>query len=103
VRRERDPPDARPAYVPCHGAYRGWCLPDVLAFDAGLRRLYVSAESGVVAVFAVGAHGLRKLGEAFLAPEAHSVAVDPRDHLVYFPLQSDTGGRAQLLIMKPVR
>jgi len=75
--------------------------PDVLAFDTSLRRLYVSAESGEVAIFAETAHGLRKLGQAFLAVEAHTVAVDPRTHLVYFPLQSGTNGDPQLLIMKP--
>jgi DNA-binding beta-propeller fold protein YncE len=75
--------------------------PDVLAFDTSLRRLYVAAETGIVTVFGEGAHGLRKLGEAPLAPEAHTVAVDPRTHLVYFPLQTGTNGRPQLLIMKP--
>ena len=75
--------------------------PDVLAFDPSLHRLYVSAESGQVAVFAETAHGLNKLGQAFLATEAHTVAVDPRTHLVYFPLQSGSNGGPQLLIMKP--
>ena len=75
--------------------------PDVLAFDSSLRRLYVSAESGVVAVFAETAHGVRKLGQAFLAPAAHTVAVDSRTHLVYFPLESGSNGKPQLLIMKP--
>ena len=75
--------------------------PDVLAFDTSLRRLYVSSESGVVAVFAERAHGLHKLGQAFLAVEAHTVAVDSRSHLVYFPLQSGSTGAPQLLIMKP--
>jgi len=75
--------------------------PDVLAFDTSLRRLYVSAESGVVSVFAETAHGLRKLGQAFLATEAHTVAVDPRTHLVYFPLESGSNGKPQLLIMAP--
>jgi DNA-binding beta-propeller fold protein YncE len=74
--------------------------PDVLAFDSSLRRLYVSAESGVVGVFAETARGVRRLGLAFLAPEAHTVAVDPRTHLVYFPLES-VRGRPELLIMKP--
>jgi hypothetical protein len=73
--------------------------PDVLAFDTSLRRLYVSAESGDVAVFAERDRTLDKLGQAFLAPEAHVVAVDSQTHLVYFPLQ--TGPR--LLIMKPTR
>ena len=73
----------------------------MLAFDTSLRRLYVSAESGEVAVFAEHAHGLTKLGQAFLAPEAHTVAVDPRTHLVYFPLQSGSAGKPELLIMAP--
>jgi DNA-binding beta-propeller fold protein YncE len=75
--------------------------PDVLAFDPSLRRLYVSAESGTVAVFAETAHAARSLGTAYLAHEAHTVAVDPTTHLVYFALQSGSGGAPQLLIMKP--
>lgn len=73
--------------------------PDVLAFDNSLRRLYVASESGEVAVFAEQRHGLRKLGQAFLAPAAHAVAVDSRTHLVYFPLQFGP----KLQIMKPTR
>jgi DNA-binding beta-propeller fold protein YncE len=75
--------------------------PDVLAYDSSNRRLYVSAESGVVSVFREERGGLTKLGQAFLATEAHSVAVDPRTHLVYFPLQQGSAGRPQLLIMRP--
>jgi DNA-binding beta-propeller fold protein YncE len=75
--------------------------PDVLAFDASSRRLYVSAESGVVSVFAATARSARPLGTAFLATEAHTVAVDQTTHLVYFPLQSGSNGAPQLLIMKP--
>jgi DNA-binding beta-propeller fold protein YncE len=75
--------------------------PDVLAYDPSLRRLYVSAESGNVAVFGETADGARALGQAFLATEAHTVAVDPKTHLVYFALQSGTDGAPQLLIMKP--
>jgi DNA-binding beta-propeller fold protein YncE len=75
--------------------------PDVLAFDSSLRRLYVSAESGTVAVFVETGHAARRLGLSFLANEAHTVAVDPRTHLVYFPLQSGSTGGPQLLIMRP--
>jgi DNA-binding beta-propeller fold protein YncE len=75
--------------------------PDVLAFDSGNRRLYVAAESGNIAVFAETADGVRPLGLALLAPEAHTVAVDPRTHLVYFPLQSGSTGAPQLLVMRP--
>ena len=72
--------------------------PDVLAFDPGLRRLYVAAESGEVAVFSERGRRLVKLGQALLADEAHTVAVDPRTHLVYFPLE----GGPVLRVMRPV-
>ena len=75
--------------------------PDVLAFDKSLKRLYVSAESGVIAIFAERGRSLRKLGQGLLAPYAHTVAVDSATHLVYFPLQSGAAGRPQLRIMAP--
>jgi hypothetical protein len=75
--------------------------PDVLAFDTSLRRLYVAAESGEVAAFAEDTHGLTKLGQTFVAPRAHTVAVDSRSHLVYFPLEGGSTGRPELLIMAP--
>ncbi len=65
--------------------------PDVLAFDAGLQRLYVSAESGIITIFNERDRGLQKVGEGLLAPNAHSVAVDLRTHRVYFPLQNIKG------------
>ena len=74
--------------------------PDVLAFDAGLQRLYVASESGVVAAFQLEGRQLRLLGRSDLAYEAHSVAVDPLTHRVYFPLQN-VGGRGVLRIMAP--
>jgi DNA-binding beta-propeller fold protein YncE len=76
--------------------------PDVLDLDPGLHRLYVAAESGEVAVFAEEGRRLRKLGQAMLADHAHSVAVDPETHLVYFPLEN-VGGRPLLRIMRPAR
>jgi DNA-binding beta-propeller fold protein YncE len=75
--------------------------PDVLAFDAALGRLYVAAESGVVSIFAERGRSLRELGRDELASHAHSVAVDPKTHLVYFPLE-DVDGRPVLRIMRPV-
>jgi len=65
--------------------------PDVLAFDAALQRLYVSAESGVITIFDERDSGLQKVGEGLFAPNAHSVAVDPSTHRVYFPLQNING------------
>ena len=76
--------------------------PDVLAFDPGLGRLYVGSESGAVSVFQLKNGILHLLGWKFLAFEAHSVAVDPVTHLVYFPLQ-DVHGHGVLRIMKPSR
>jgi len=73
--------------------------PDVLAFDAGLRRLYVACESGSLAVFAERGAKLTPLGE-YRAPHAHTVAVDPRTHRVYLPLQ-DIDGKPLLRILAP--
>ena len=71
--------------------------PDVLAFDPGLRRLYVASEAGVVSVFQERDRTLRPIGE-YRAPAAHSVAVDPTTHRVYLPLK-DVGGRPVLRIL----
>lgn len=79
--------------------------PDVLAFDPGLKRLYVAAESGTVGVYeetgSGASRGMRRLGLAFLADAAHTVAVDPATHLVYFPLEHGSSGGPQLLVMRP--
>jgi DNA-binding beta-propeller fold protein YncE len=67
--------------------------PDVLALDS--QRLYVASESGVVSVFDMA--NLRKLGEGFAGPNAHSIAVDPATGLLYLPLSQ---GRPVLRIME---
>ncbi|HLI49252.1 MAG TPA: YncE family protein [Chthonomonas sp.] len=72
--------------------------PDVLAFDPSLRRLYVASESGVLAVFQVEGTTLHKLGLAYLAYRAHSIAVNPQTREVYLPLQN-VNGRAVLRIL----
>jgi YVTN family beta-propeller protein len=74
--------------------------PDVLAFDEGLRLLYVAGESGVVSMFRQEGKKLVKTGEALLAPNAHSVAVESHTHEVYFPLQN-VSGRPLLRVMRP--
>jgi DNA-binding beta-propeller fold protein YncE len=73
--------------------------PDVLAFDPGLKILYVSAESGNVTVFHLDGKSLTPLGSLSM-PYAHTVAVDPDTHLVYFPLQN-INGHPLLRIMQP--
>jgi len=74
--------------------------PDVLAFDSGLHRLYVSAESGNITIFDERDKSLVKIGEGLFAANAHSVAVDSRTHRVYFPLQN-VGGKPVLRIALP--
>lgn len=75
---------------------------DVLSVDPSLKRLYVASESGVVSVFDIRDRRLKKLGEWKLGSNAHVVAVDPKTHLVYFPLR-DVRGTPTLRIMAPVR
>jgi DNA-binding beta-propeller fold protein YncE len=73
---------------------------DVLAFDPGRRRLYVSSSTGKAAVFEVAAdRQIRNVGEGFVGPNAHTVAVDPQSHRVYFPLEN-LRGHAVLRVME---
>ena len=64
--------------------------PDVLAFDPGLKRLYVSAESGTVTVFRKENRTLVSEGTLSM-PHAHTVCVDLDTHLIYFPLENLNG------------
>ena len=64
--------------------------PDVLAFDPGWQQLYVASESGGVSVFSEHSGKLTLRGHLD-QPFAHTVSVDPRTHLVYFPLQNVEG------------
>jgi len=64
--------------------------PDVLAFDPGWQRLYVAAEAGPVTVFTERDGKLVLEGQVTM-PHAHTVSVDPRTHLAYFPLENVAG------------
>lgn len=110
--------DLRLAFAACHGAgpnlavvdlgarrrMQMLALPpdiDVLAFDPGLQRLYAASETGMVAAFAVASdRSVTELGRSFVGPNAHTVAVDPATHRVYFPL-ADVNGRPVLRVMAP--
>jgi YVTN family beta-propeller protein len=74
--------------------------PDVLAFDTGLRRLYVSSESGFLTLFDEKDGGLETVGNAFFAANAHTVAVDSGDHRVFLPLEN-VNGKPVLRIVLP--
>jgi DNA-binding beta-propeller fold protein YncE len=73
--------------------------PDVLAFDRGLGRLYVACESGTVSIFRERGRELFHEGDMNI-PRAHTVAVDPRTHEVYLPLEN-INGKPVLRIMRP--
>jgi DNA-binding beta-propeller fold protein YncE len=75
--------------------------PDVLSFDPGLHRLYVASESGMLSIFEQDGARLKKDGDDFVAPKAHSIMVDPQTHRVYLPLQS-IDHHPMLRIMEPV-
>jgi DNA-binding beta-propeller fold protein YncE len=75
--------------------------PDVLAWDAAWRRLYVATEGGVMAAFWLNGTALLPLGEV-RAPHAHTVAVDPRTHRVYLPLEN-IDGHPVLRVYEPAK
>jgi len=75
--------------------------PDVLAIDAGARRLYVASESGMLSTFALAdSRAPIALGDVFVGNGAHAVAVDPLTHRLYLPL-ADEGGRCLLRVLLP--
>ena len=75
--------------------------PDVLAIDPALRWLYVAAESGDLTVFDLEQPGLVLVGHDHPGSNAHSVAVDPATHRVFFPLMKGPNGTPVLRIMQP--
>jgi DNA-binding beta-propeller fold protein YncE len=79
-------------------SYRVGRDPDVLAYDPAAKRLYVSAESGQVTVFQVSDRKLLLQGQIDM-PHAHTVSLDPKTHLVYFPLEN-VNGKPLLRIME---
>ena len=81
------------------GTYTVGRDPDVLAFDPGLKMIYVAAESGEVSVLQENGKSLVSKGQVKM-PHAHTVSVDPQTHLVYFPLEN-LNGHPVLRIMAP--
>jgi YVTN family beta-propeller protein len=76
--------------------------PDVLAMDGAAKRLYVASESGNLSRFDIANPAAPvALGDSFIGKGAHSVAVDPMTHRLYFPL-ADAGGKSVMRILAPV-
>jgi DNA-binding beta-propeller fold protein YncE len=75
--------------------------PDVLAIDPQARRLYVASESGKLSTFDIAEETRpRSLGDVFVGHGAHTVAVDPASHRLYFPL-ADVIGQSMLRVLVP--
>jgi len=65
----------------------------VIAYDAGLRRIYVACYSGAISIFQEDdAQHIRKLGNVPVEKKVHSLAIDSRTHRLYVPEQEE-GGR----------
>lgn len=108
-------PDAAIGYVACDGNDRLLTVdlssfevldskplghdPDVLDIDPFLKRLYVASESGTLSSFDITRPAApAPLGDVRIGDDAHSVAVDPGTHRLYFPL-ADQEGQAVLRIL----
>ena len=70
-------------------------VPDVLAFDAPRRVLFVAAENGPLTALSETDNGLRPLAQRDVGPNAHAVAVDPETGHAYVPL-ANFGGQPVL-------
>lgn len=68
---------------------------DVIAFDRGLKRIYVACYDGAISVFQEDdpSH-FRKLGDVPVEKKVHSLAVDVNTHRVYAPEQEEKGAPA---------
>lgn len=110
-------PDAKSAYVACEsnsvllrvgldGTHAIASAPtgqgpDVMSLDPGIGWLYVAAESGDLTVFDLNRPGVVLIGHGFPGAHAHTVAVDPATHRVFFPLAAGPKGKPVLRIMRP--
>jgi len=74
------------AFLPLAGG------PDVVKFDAGLRRIYVACYSGAISVFHQDdADHYRKVEDFRVQHAVHTVAVDLKTHRLYTPEQEEDG------------
>jgi DNA-binding beta-propeller fold protein YncE len=71
--------------------------PDELAYDPGSRRLYVAAESGILAILVLRDHNVAVIRSGHLADDAHVVVVDPNTHRSYFPAPGGPHGPVLLV------
>jgi YVTN family beta-propeller protein len=73
---------------------------DVIAYDPGLRRIYVACYDGAISVFQEDdpTH-FRKLGDVPVQKKIHSLAIDPGNHRVYAPEQEEDGAPTAKIVI----
>src|SRR5947209_599409 len=73
---------------------------DVIAFDPGLKRIYVACYDGAISVFQEDdpTH-FRKLGDVPVQKKIHSLAIDLEDHRIYAPEQEENGAAAAKIVV----
>ena len=77
---------------------------DVIAFDAGLKRIYVACYAGAISVIREDdpTH-FRKLGDVPVQKRVHSLAIDATTHKVYVPEEQENGApAAKIVVFDPV-
>lgn len=75
---------------------------DDVAYDSGLRRIYVACESGAIAVIEEQGGRYRKLEDFSVPAGVHTLAVDRKTHRIYAPEQEENGrAMCRLLILEP--
>jgi YVTN family beta-propeller protein len=73
---------------------------DVIAFDPGLKRIYVACYEGAISVFQEDdTTHFRKLGDVPMQKKVHSLAVDLSNHRVYVPEQEENGSPAAKIVI----
>jgi DNA-binding beta-propeller fold protein YncE len=78
---------------------------DVIAFDPGLKRIYVACYDGAISVFGEEDRmHFRKLGDVPVEKKVHSLAIDTSNHQVYAPEQEENGRpAARIAVFEAVR
>jgi DNA-binding beta-propeller fold protein YncE len=73
---------------------------DVIAFDPGLKRIYVACYDGAISVFQEDdpTH-FKKLGDVPVQKKVHSLAIDLSNHRVYVPEQEENGAPAAKIVV----
>src|SRR5437763_2882724 len=73
---------------------------DVIAFDPGLKRIYVACYEGAISVFQEDDQShFRKLGDVPMQKKVHSLAIDLSNHRVYVPEQEENGAPAAKIVV----